>query len=133
MAKQPSRRHIAVNVKDYERATALRDALAERSGRKVTISGTVGRALECLEDAHARGAWLSPREAAPVLEQRHRDQVVSVVAQLLARIAPERSLLGVEFDPGHDLLNVHFADSESFPLVLPGPLMGRDRTANSTH
>ena len=52
MAQQPSRRHIAVSVRDHERATALRDALAERSGRKVTISGTVGRALECLEDSH---------------------------------------------------------------------------------
>ena len=133
MAQQPSRRHIAVNARDHERATALRDALAERSGRKVTISGTVGRALECLEDAHARGAWLSPQEAAPVLEQRHRDQVVSVVAQLLARIAPERPLRGVAFDTEHDILNVHFADSESFPLVMSGPLMGPDRAADSTH
>ena len=133
MAQQPSRRHIAVNARDHERATALRDALAERSGRKVTISGTVGRALECLEDAHARGAWLSPSEAAPVLEQRHRDQVVSVVAQLLARIAPERPLRGVAFDTEHDTLFVHMADNESFPLVLSGPLMGPDRVADSTH
>ena len=84
MGQLPSRRHIAISARDYERATALRDALAGRSGRKATISGTVGRALECLQDAHERGAWLSPREAAPVLEQRHRDNLASVVAQFLA-------------------------------------------------
>ena len=133
MTQQHSRRHIAVNVRDHERATALRDALAEKSGRKVSISNTVGRALECLEDAIGRGAWLSPSEAAPVLEQRHRDQVVSVVAQLLARIAPERSLQGVAFDTEHNTLIVHFVDSESFSLVMPGPLMGPDRVADSTH
>ena len=131
--KQPSRRQASLRIADYEKAIALRDAITEKSGRKVTISDTVARSLECLENAHARGAWLSPSEAAPVLEQRHRDQVVSVVAQLLARIAPERPLRGIAFDTEHDILNVHFADSESFPLVMTGPLMGPDRTADSKH
>ena len=130
--KQPSRHQVSVRTVDFEKATALRDAITEKSGRKITISGTVGRALACLEDAHARGAWLSPSEAAPVLEQRHRDQVVSVVAQLLARIAPERPLRGVAFDAENDTLIVHFADSESFPLIMPGPLMGRG-VADTTH
>ena len=131
--KQPSRHQVSVRNVDFEKTIVLRDALAEKSGRKVTISDTLSRALDCLEDAHKRNAWLSPLEAAPVLEQRHRDQVVSVVAQLLARIAPERPLRGVEFDPEHDILNVHFADSESFPLLMTGQLMGPDRTADSTH
>ena len=130
---QTGRRQISLRNADFEKATALRDALAEKSGRKVTISDTIGRSLDCLEDAHTRGAWLSPREAAPVLEQRHRDQVVSVVAQLLARIAPERPLRGVAFDTEHDTLIVHFADSEPVPLVMSGPLMGPDRVADSTH
>ena len=130
--KQPNRHQVSVRTIDFEKATALRDAITEKSGRKITISDTVARALECLEDAHARGAWLSPSEAAPVLEQRHRDQVVSVVAQLLARIAPERPLRGVAFDTEHDTLIVHMADSESFTLVMPGPLMGRG-VADRTH
>ena len=131
--KQPSRRQVSLRTADYEKATALQGAITEKSGRKITISDTVARSLECLEDAHARGAWLSPSEAAPVLEQRHRDQVVSVVAQLLARIAPERPLRGVAFDTEHDTLIVHMVDSESFPLVMSGPLMGPDRVADSTH
>ena len=131
--KQPSRHQVSVRNVDFEKTIVLRDALAEKSGRKVTISDTIARALDCLQDAHARGAWLSPQEAAPVLEQRHRDQVVSVVAQLLARIAPERPLRGIAFDTEHDTLFVHMADSESFPLVMSGPLMGPDRVADSTH
>ena len=130
--KQPSRRQVSLRNVDFEKATALRDEITEKSGRKITISDTVARALDCLKDAHAQGAWLSPQEAAPVLEQRHRDQVVSVVAQLLARIAPERPLRGVAFDTEHDTLIVHMADSESFPLVMPGPLMGRG-VADRTH
>ena len=116
MAQQPSRRHIAVNARDHERATALRDALAERSGRKVTISNTVGRALECLEDAHARGAWLSPQEAAPVLEQRHRDQVASVLAQFVARACPEKRLKGIAFDPANGMMTVIFDQGD--PIAL---------------
>ena len=131
--KQPNRHQVSVRNVDFEKATALRDAITKKSGRKITISDTVARALDCLQDAHARGAWLSPQEAAPVLEQRHRDQVVSVVAQLLARIAPERPLRGVAFDTEHDTLIVYFADSEPFPLVMSGPLMGPDRVADSTH
>ena len=130
--KQPSRHQVSVRTSDFEKAIALRDAITEKSGRKITLSDTVARSLACLEDAHARGAWLSPQEAAPVLEQRHRDQVVSVVAQLLARIAPERPLRGVAFDTEHDTLIVHMADSEPFPLVMSGPLMGRG-VADSTH
>ena len=130
--KHPNRHQVSVRNVDFEKATALRDAITEKSGRKITISDTVARALDCLQDAHARGAWLSPQEAAPVLEQRHRDQVVSVVAQLLARIAPERPLRGVAFDTEHDTLIVHMADSEPFPLVMSGPLMGRG-VADSTH
>ena len=116
MAQQPSRRHIAVSVRDYERATALRDALAERSGRKVTISGTVGRALECLEDSHSRGAWLSPQEAAPVLERRHRDQVASVLAQFIARACPEKRLKGIAFDSANEMMTVTFDEGDAIAL-----------------
>ena len=129
---QRNRRQVSIDTDDYRRLAALRDALAEKTGRKVTMTNTIARTIECLEDAHRSGAWLNPREAAPALEQRHRDQVVSVIAQLVARIAPERPLRGVAFDPEHDTLIVHFADSESFPLVMPGPLMGRGE-ADSTH
>ena len=130
---QRNRRQISIATEDYRRLAALRDALAEKMGTRVTITDTIARSIGCLADAHERGAWLSPPEAASVLERRHRDQVVSVVAQLLARIAPERPLRGVAFDTEHDTLIVHMADSDPFPLVTSGPLMGPDRVADSTH
>ena len=117
MTQQPSRRHIAVSVRDYERATALRDALAERSGRKVTISGTVGRALECLEDSHSRRAWLSPSEAGPVLTERLRDTLASAFAQFIGREMPERRLKGIAFRS--EQMVVIFEDDTEAPLYVP--------------
>ena len=116
MKQKPSRRQVSVRTADFEKATALRDAIAEKSGRKITISDTVARALACLEDAHARGAWLSPQEAAPVLERRHRDQVASVLAQFIARACPEKVLKGIAFDSANEMLNVSFAEGD--PIAL---------------
>ena len=114
--KQPSRHQVSVRNVDFEKTTALRDALAEKSGRKVTISDTLSRALDCLEDAHKRNAWLSPREAAPVLEQRHRDQVASVLAQFIARACPEKRLKGIAFDSANEMMTVTFDEGD--PIAL---------------
>ena len=114
--KQPSRHQVSVRNVDFEKTTALRDALAEKSGRKVTISDTLSRALDCLEDAHKRNAWLSPREAAPVLEQRHRDQVASVLAQFIARACPEKRLKGIAFDSANEMMSVTFDEGD--PIAL---------------
>ena len=114
--KQPSRHQVSVRNVDFEKTTALRDALAEKSGRKLTISDTLSRALDCLEDAHKRNAWLSPREAAPVLEQRHRDQVASVLAQFVARACPEKRLKGIAFDSANEMMSVTFDEGD--PIAL---------------
>ena len=114
--KQPSRRQVSLRNVDFEKATALRDAITEKSGRKVSISNTVGRALECLEDSHSRGAWLSPQEAAPVLERRHRDQVASVLAQFIARACPEKVLRGIAFDSANEMMTVTFDEGD--PIAL---------------
>ena len=97
---QRNRRQISIATEDYRRLAALRDTLAEKLGTRVTITDTVGRSIGCLEDAHERGAWLSPREAAPVLEQRHRDKLaVALIAQFIAHACPEMNGSGaVTFD-----------------------------------
>ena len=107
---------MSLRIGDFEKATALRDAITEKSGRKITISDTVARALDCLQDVHARGAWLSPREAAPVLEQRHRDQVASVLAQFIARACPEKMLRGIAFDSANEMMTVTFDQGD--PIAL---------------
>ena len=106
--KHPARRQVSLRIADFEKAIALRDAITEKSGRKVTISDTMGRALECLEGAHSRGAWLSPQEAGPVLEQRHQDQMASALAQFIARACPEKRLKGIAFDSANEMLTVIF-------------------------
>ena len=114
--KQTTRHQVSVRTADFEKAIALRDAITEKSGRQITISDTVARALACLEDAHARGAWLSPREAAPVLEQRHRDQVASVLAQFIARACPEKRLKGIAFDSANEMMTVTFDEGDAIAL-----------------
>lgn len=106
------RRQVSIATNDYRRLAALRDTLAEKSGRKVTVTDTIARAIECLEDAHERGAWLSPREAAPVLEARHRDKLASVLAQFIARACPEKRLQGIAFDTENGMLTVHFEQED---------------------
>ena len=124
--KPASRRQISIRDADYRRAAELRDALQKGARRPVSLTDIIGRAIDCLSDAHARRAWLSPTEAAPLLEQRHRDQVVSVVAQLVARLTPERALRGIAFDTAHDMLLVHFADGDPLGLVMPGSVLEAD-------
>ena len=98
MAKQPNRRQVSLRLATWQKAAELRDPLAERSGRRVTIGDTIDRGLDCLADAHERGAWLSPREAAPILERRLQDQIASALAQFVARAMPDRSLAGITID-----------------------------------
>lgn len=118
---QPNRRQISLRTSVWERASRLRDELAATSGRKVTISDTIDQGLRCLEDATSRGAWLSPREAAPVLEDRLRKDLVSAIAQFIARTMPDRELRGVTFEtpsPGAGVvLNIHL-DDRAVPLFL---------------
>ena len=135
MAKkqQRNRRMVSIPDRTFAQLERIHQEIETKAGRPITFGGVIERALECLADAHSRGAWLSPKEAAPVLEQRHRDQVVSVVAQLLARFAPERRLQGIAFDTEHDTLVVNMADADPFPLIMSGPLLGPDRVTDSTH
>ena len=113
---QSKRKQVSLRAADFEMAVGLRDAITEKSGRKVTISDTVARALACLKDAHERGAWLSPPEAASVLEARHRDKLASVLAQFVARACPTKTLKGIAFDPGNGTMTVSFAEGD--PVAL---------------
>ena len=81
------------NVRVPERAvtllTRIRATLQQKTGLKVTESGTVERALNCLHDAHNRLAWLSPKEAGPVLTERHQDGVALALSQFAVQLGRE--------------------------------------------
>ena len=114
---QRNRRQVSIDTDDYHRLAALRDALVEKTGRKVTITDTIARTIECLEDAHRRGAWLSPSEAGPVLTERLRDTLASAFAQFIGREMPERKLKGIAFR-GEQMV-VIFEDDTEAPLYVP--------------
>ena len=111
------RAQIMMRSETRDLAAKLRDELVERSGARVTLADTVDRALKCLADAHERGAWLSSKEAAPILEQRHRDILASVIAQFVAAELPDKRLKGVAFK-GNEMV-VIFADGAERPLYAP--------------
>ena len=102
----------------YEEGCRLRDELTEKRGFQVSLVETVHRAFACLRDAHSRGAWLSPREAAPLMEQRTHDRMASVVAQLLRQVVPERKLEAITFDPEAERMTVYFSEDTKEPVWL---------------
>ena len=129
---QVNRRQVSLRIETWQKAVDLRDALAETSGRKVSIADTIHRGLECLADAHERGAWLSPKEAAPVLEQRLRNQLASALAQFVGRAMPDKTLSGIVFHPpGHTLTVVLEGDVRVPLLVTPteAPRSGQARSS----
>lgn len=119
MAKEPNRRQVSLRLDTWRKAVELRDRLAEKSGRRVAISDTIDRGLDCLADAYDRGAWLSPQEAAPAWEQRLQDQIASVLAQFVARAMPECSLEGIVIDRNRRTAVVILGEPDKpIPLLL---------------
>ena len=123
---QPNRRQVSIRTETWHKAREISDRLSTKFERKVSISDTLDRGLRCLDDAHSRGAWLSPIEAAPVLEERYRRRVVSVLAQFVARAMPERSLTGVTF--GRDSIDIELDGVEQMALFLGDSAMSAEHT-----
>ena len=120
MAAQPNRKQVSVRLATWRKAQKLRTELADKSGREVTLSDTIDRALQCLDDAHNSGAWLSPSEAGPVLNQRHLDGIASVLAQFCAHYLPDRTLEGIVVDKERRTIAVVFEqDDNPRPLLYP--------------
>ena len=126
MAKR-DRRMVAVPLSVWTKASKIRDDLIARAGRNVTIAEVMSRGLDCLSDSHARGAWLSPKEAAPLLEERHRQSVMSAIAQVIARFAPDAELKGIVFDPENERILIHTEGAPPIAVLAGTPLLGPER------
>ena len=126
MAKQQRATRINVNIPKvvYDRLTHVRDELAEKTGRRVTTIETLERAVQALEDAHRGNAWLSPREAAPQYEARHRDALAAAIMQTAA--ACGRVVRGLAFNETTHSIEIDFAD-DGPPVTFPvGALQRRN-------
>ena len=120
-------RHVKVAEPIAQRLEALRDALAERSGRRITLGETAARAIEALEDCHERGAWLNPGEAAAAMQERSKQTIVDVVGEVLRHVAPEAAFGGIAFDDEGGLAFAHFADRAPVAVAVGPPTGHRDR------
>ena len=97
----------------------------EMTGRHVTQGEAVGRALECLTDAHGRGAWLSGAEAGRALEERHQEQVTAVVGQLLAAVRPDLTLDGVGFNAATGQAHIAIRGEPAISLAAASLVEGK--------
>ena len=108
-------RVVRVTPETLSQLKTLQAELSAKTGLKFRIGDVVRRALQALEDAHAGSAWLSPAESAPLFERRHREAVISVAAQLAARLRPDLRLESVEFDAARASLTLTF--DEEHPAI----------------
>ena len=111
MAKRTRQSPIMVSEATHTKAKALANELSSKIGLTVSLGEVVDRALECLKDAHGKGAWLSPREAGPVMEDRLRENILSVVVQVVKAIAPDARPV-VSFREGENELNLKWNEVE---------------------
>ena len=116
---------VRLPIPVHTRLEAMRAVLREMAGRHVTQGEAVGRALECLTDAHAGKAWLSGAEAGRVLEERHQEQVTNIVGHLLARVRPDLELDGVAFDPVNGRTHIVIKGEEAISLAAASLVEGK--------
>ena len=98
--------------------SALRGEIESKVGFTMTEGNTVQRSLLCLQDAIHRRAWLSPKEAGPVLNKRHQEGVTLVLIQFAKQLG--RVVDRVEFTDKHCRVFLVLAEGqESQPVMLP--------------
>ena len=108
-------RVVRVDADTLVRLKTLQGELTVSTGLKFRIGDVVRRATQALAAAHAGSAWLSPAESSVAFERRHREQVASVAAQIIARLRPDLSLARVEFDASSASLALTF--HEEHPAI----------------
>ncbi len=96
---QQNRRQVSIRTADWERASQFRDKLSQASGRKVTITDIISRALGCLEGELEGTLSYSDRIVTDAKEQLKID-FVSILSQFIARTMPDRRLCRVTLEPG---------------------------------
>lgn len=111
----PQRHQVGLPPTIYKLLAHLRDELTDRTGQQFSIVDTIARAATCLRDAHRGDAWLSPREAAPVYEQRHQDSLAAAIMQTAA--ACGRVVRGLDFNTSRNRIEIVFADDDDGPPV----------------
>ena len=118
---QAGRKLVSLPIKTYEAIEQLQRELSALSGKPFTIGDVVARGAQCLLDAAAKQAWLSPAEQAEPLRERVRTAVMSNLIAL-REMVPGIGIGEIGYDPDNDAVLVNVAgEDEPVPLYPDSP------------
>ena len=121
MPKRDDRRLVSVPIETFKAIQQLQRELAAVMGRRATIGDVVARGAQCLCDAHAGQAWLSPAEQEGLLRERVRTAVISNLIAL-REMVPGIGIGEIGYDPDNDAVLVNVAgEDEPVPLYPDSP------------
>ena len=116
MPKRDDRRLVSVPIETFKAIQQLQRELAAVTGQRVTIGDVVARGAQCLCDAHAGQAWLSPAEQEEPLRERVRTAVMSNLIAL-RELVPGIGIGEIGYDAEHDAVLVA-VEGEDDPVPL---------------
>ena len=116
MPKRDDRRLVSVPIETFKAIQQLQRELGAVMGRRATIGDVVARGAQCLCDAHAGQAWLTPAEQEQPLRERVR---TAVMANLIAlrELVPGIGIGEIGYDAEHDAVLVT-VEGEDGPVLL---------------
>ena len=118
---QTNRKLVSVPIKTYEAIEQLQRELTAVSGKRFTIGDVVARGAQCLLDAAAKQAWLSPAEQAEPLRERVRTAVMSNLIALREQV-PGLGIGEIQYDGKNDAVLVNIeGQAEPIPLYPDSP------------
>lgn len=118
---QANRKLVSVPTETYKAIEQLQREMSAVTGQRMTIGDVVARGAQCLTDAHARQAWLSPAEQEAPLRQRVRTAVMSNLIAL-REMVPTLGIGEVGYDKENDAILVTVAgENEPVPLYPDSP------------
>ena len=113
---QAGRKLVSLPIKTYEAIEQLQRELSAVSGKRFTIGDVIARGAQCLCDAHAGQAWLSPAEQEEPQRERVRTAVISNFIAL-RELVPGIGIGEIGYDAEHDAVLVAI-DGEDEPVPL---------------
>ena len=90
---------VMVAPSTHAKVKDMAERLSLKVGRPVPIKEVIDRAITCLEDANAGGAWLSPVESWDVMRDRVQRSITAVATSVIRRFMPDVTHVRCGFDP----------------------------------
>ena len=118
MPKRDDRRLVSVPIETFKAIQQLQRELAAVTGQRLTIGDVVARGAQCLCDAHAGQAWLSPAEQEAPLRDRVRTAVMSNLIAL-RQMVPGLGIGEIGYDAENDAILVTVTGEDEAVMLYP--------------